>query len=196
VRQPRNAAALRGRLLVPAAGPARRSLLSRKPVSAFPPYTVEDRDRKLKQAGIDLLAGRAIVRTLHPFMAAELGSTFDLNLALQSGMLPLVLDCENLQDGLDSYIDVLIREEVQAEGLVRNLSGFPRFIEGISFSQGQVLNVSNVDRECEVERKTVEGYLSVLEDLLLCFRLPVFRKRAGRVTVHHPSSTSSIPVSI
>jgi len=142
--------------------------------------------RKLKQSGIDLLAGRAIVRTLHPFMAAEMGSTFDLNIALQNGMLPLVLDSEHPQDVLDSYIDVYVREEVQTEGLIRNLGGFSRFLESISFSHGQVLNVSNVARECEVERKTVEGYLSVMEDLLLCFRLPVFRKRAGRATVQHP----------
>jgi hypothetical protein len=81
----------------------------------------------------------------------------------RSGMLPLVLDCENEQDFIDSYIDVYIREEVQAEGLVRNLNGFSRFLEAISFSQGQVL-----------------------QDLLLCFRLPVFRKRAGRTTVQHP----------
>ena len=142
--------------------------------------------RKLKRAGIDLLAGRAIVRTLHPFMAAELGSTFNLDTALQFGMLPLVLAAEHPQDVLGSYIDLYMREEVQAEGLVRNLGGFSRFLESISFSHGQVLNVSNVARECEVERKTVEGYLSVFKDLLLCFLLPVFSKRAGRATVQHP----------
>ena len=101
-------------------------------------------------------------------------------------MLPLVLDAEHPQDILDSYIDVFIREEVQTEGLVRNIGGFPRFLESMGFSHGQVLNVSNVARECEVERKTVEGYLSVLEDLLLCFWLPVFRKRSRRATVQQP----------
>lgn len=141
--------------------------------------------RKLKKAGIDLMGGRATIRTLHPFMAAELGTTFDLNISLELGLIPLVLDAEQPQNVLDSYIDIYMREEVQAEGLVRNLSGFSRFLESISFSHGQVLNVSNVARECEVERKTVEGFLSVLEDLLLCFRLPVFSKRAGRATVQH-----------
>ena len=75
---------------------------------------------------------------------------------------------------------------MQAEGLVRNLGGFSRFLEAISLSHGQVLNVSNVARECEVGRKSVEGYLSVLEDLLLSFRVPVFTKRAARATVRHP----------
>jgi predicted AAA+ superfamily ATPase len=141
--------------------------------------------RKLRRAGIDLLAGRAAIRTLHPFMAAELGAIFNLTTSLEAGLLPLVLDSERPQEVLDSYIDTYMREEAQTEGLVRNLGGFSRFLESISFSHGQILNISNVARECEVERKTVEGYLSVLEDLLLCFRLPVFRKRAGRVTVKH-----------
>ncbi len=141
--------------------------------------------RKLKQTGIDLMAGRAVMRTMHPFIAAELGAKFDFQASLKIGMLPMVLDAEQPQDVLDSYIEIYIREEVQAEGLVRNLSSFSRFLESISFSQGQVLNVSNVARECEVGRKTVEGYLSVLEDLLLCFQLPVFTKRAGRATVRH-----------
>ena len=58
-----------------------------------------------------------------------------------------------------------MREEVQAEGLVRRIGCFSRFLEAISFSHGQILSISNIARECEVGRKTVDGYLSVLEDL-------------------------------
>lgn len=142
--------------------------------------------RKLRQTEIDLMAGRAVIRTLHPFMASEMSAEFDFQVSLELGMLPMIMDSNHPQDILDSYIETYIREEVQAEGMVRNLSDFSRFLESISFSHGQILNISNVARECEVERKTVEGYLSVLEDLLLCFRLPVFTKRAGRATVQHP----------
>ena len=66
------------------------------------------------------------------------------------------------------------------EGLVRNIGGFSRFLEAVSFSHAAVLNASSVARECHVERKTVEGYLDILEDLLLAFRIPVFAKRAKR----------------
>ena len=45
--------------------------------------------RKLRRGGVDLLAGRAVVRTLHPFMAAEL-RFFDIDVALTRGLLPLV----------------------------------------------------------------------------------------------------------
>ena len=141
--------------------------------------------RKLKRSGVDLMAGRAVVRTMHPFMAAELEASFDLPAALQRGMLPLVLGADDPVDTLQSYVAVYVREEVQMEGLVRDLDGFSRFLEAVSFSHAQLLNVSNVARDSEVSRKTAEGHLSVLEDLLLSFRVPVFRKRAARATVAH-----------
>ena len=141
--------------------------------------------RKLRRSGVDLMAGRAVVRTLHPFMAAELGDAFDLPAALQRGMLPLVLGAADPVDTLQGYLAVYVREEVQMEGLVRNLDGFSRFLETVCFSHGQLLNVSTIARDSAVSRKAVEGYLSVIEDLLLSFRLPVFRKRAARATVAH-----------
>ena len=141
--------------------------------------------RKLRRSGVDLMAGRAVVRTMHPFMAAELGDAFDLPAALQRGMLPLVLGAADPLDTLQGYLAVYVREEVQMEGLVRNLDGFSRFLETVCFSHGQLLNVSNIARDSAVSRKAVEGYLSVIEDLLLSFRLPVFRKRAARATVAH-----------
>jgi predicted AAA+ superfamily ATPase len=142
--------------------------------------------RKLRKAGVDLMGGRAVMRSMHPFMAAELGARFNMDTALRQGMLPLVWDAENPEDTLRSYIGSYIREEVQAEGMVRHLSAFSRFVEVMSLSHAQVLNIANIARECATERKTVEGFISVLEDLLIAYRLPVFTKRAGRSTVSHP----------
>jgi uncharacterized protein len=71
------------------------------------------------------------------------------------------------------------------EALVRDVGAFARFLEAISFSHGSMLNLAEVARECQVSRKTVEGYLGILEDLLLAFRLPVFRRRAQRQLVAH-----------
>ena len=142
--------------------------------------------RKIKKAGVDLLAGRALNLSLHPFMASELGSQFNLDKSLHLGMLPLVLMSSEPDKVLKTYASLYVREEVQAEGLVRNIGGFSRFLESISFSHGSLLNISNVARECEIERKVVEGYLSILEDLLLAYRIPVFTKRAKRKTTIHP----------
>ncbi len=142
--------------------------------------------RKLKRKGVDLLAGRALVRSLHPFMAVELGDKFSLECALRVGLVPLIFSSGNPDDTLKSYASLYINEEVQMEGMVRNIGNFTRFLEVISFSHGSVLNVSNVARECEVERKTVQGYIGILYDLLLAVSIPVFSKRARRATGQHP----------
>ena len=141
--------------------------------------------RKLKKTGADLLAGRVIKQELHPFMAVELGKKFDLLSALKQGLLPLVFSAPDPGAVLRTYASLYVKEEVQAEGLVRNIGNFSRFLEAISFSHGALLNTSNVARECEVERKTVESYITILEDLLLAFRVPVFIKKAKRAMIKH-----------
>jgi uncharacterized protein len=141
--------------------------------------------RKLRRGGVDLLAGRAVLRTLHPFLASELGD-FELGAALRHGMLPLVLAAERPADVLRAYGTLYLEQEVQLEGFARNVGNFARFLEAISFSHGSVLNVSNVARECQIERRTAAGYVEVLEDLLLSYRLPVFTRRARREPSAHP----------
>jgi len=142
--------------------------------------------RKLRREGVDLLAGRALLRHLHPFMAAELGDRFRMESALTHGLVPLVWDAEQPAEALKAYIGLYLREEVQMEGLVRQFGQFSRFLEAVSFSHGTALNLSAVARECQVSRKTVEGYLGILEDLLLSFQVPVFTKRAQRHLSAHP----------
>ena len=142
--------------------------------------------RKLRRQGVNLLGGRAVQRRLHPYLAAELGGRFSLNKALRQGMLPLVWSSEDPAETLKAYNGLYLREEVQMEGLVRSVGSFTRFLEALSFSHASVLNLSNVARECQVNRKTVEGFLEVLEDLLLGFRIPVFSRRAKRELAAHP----------
>ena len=142
--------------------------------------------RKLRRAGVNLLAGRAVHRALHPFLAAELGGAFDLAHALQHGLVPLIWNAPEPHDVLRSYLALYVREEVQQEGLVRNVGGFARFLEAISLTHACPVNLSAVAAECEVSRKTVEGYLDILHDLLLCFSVPVFTKRAQRKVTAHP----------
>jgi uncharacterized protein len=141
--------------------------------------------RKLKHSGVNLLAGRAIVRNFHPFVAAELGSEFNFAQAMQFGLLPLVKNSPTPTDTLQAYSGLYLKEEVQQEGLVRNIGDFARFLEIMSFSHGTTVNLSNIARECMISRRTVEGYVSILKDLLLCYTIPVFTKRAQRATVAH-----------
>ena len=141
--------------------------------------------RKLRRGASNLLAGRLLQAEMHPFLASELGKDFELQQALRFGLIPLIWQAEDPAATLQAYVDLYLREEVQAEALVRDLGAFARFLEAISFAHGSLLNLSAVARECQIQRKTVEGYLGVLEDLLLCFRIPVFSKRAKRQLIAH-----------
>lgn len=141
--------------------------------------------RKLKREGVDLLAGRAVFRQAFPFMAAEIAGRFHLETQIQIGLLPVVLDSEQPHRVLDSYISLYLKEEVQQEGLVRNIEGFSRFLETVSFSHASLVNVSEIAREADVSRKTVEGYIQVSHDLLLSREIPVFSRRAKRLLAKH-----------
>jgi len=141
--------------------------------------------RKLRRAGVNLLAGRAVHRAMHPFLAAELGAAFDLPRALDQGLVPLVVGAADPADALRSYLSLYIREEVQQEGLVRDIGAFARFLEAVSLTHGQPANLANIAADCETTRKAVEGYVAVLKDLLLCFRVPAFDRRARRKIATH-----------
>ncbi|MBI4253393.1 ATP-binding protein [Candidatus Uhrbacteria bacterium] len=142
--------------------------------------------RKLKAKDVNLLAGRALTFTMYPLTAHELGKDFSFIHALNFGTLPSVIQKPDARQYLESYVATYLREEVQQEGLTRNLGAFTRFLEEASFSQGSLLNISEVSRECAVNRKVVEHYFSILEDLLIAERIPVFTKRAQRNVVSHP----------
>jgi uncharacterized protein len=142
--------------------------------------------RKLRRAGVNLLGGRALHLSMHPYMAVELGSRFELGRSLEVGMLPVVWGSKESAKTLRAYNGLYLREEVQQEGFVRDVGAFARFLEAMAFSHGAVLNLSNVARECQVNRKTCEGYLQILEDLMLGFRIEVFSKKAKRELASHP----------
>lgn len=142
--------------------------------------------RSLRRAGVNLLGGRAVHRELHPFLAAELALEFDLGSALQQGMIPVVVDAESPGEAAAAYASLYVDAEVRAEGLTRDLGGFSRFLEALTFSHAAELNLSAVAREAEVPRSTVAGHLEILEDLLLGFRLRVFSRKAKRRLARHP----------
>jgi predicted AAA+ superfamily ATPase len=133
--------------------------------------------RKLKRVGVNLLAGRALKRFMHPFVPAELGEKFDLTDALRHGLLPIVWDSPDKSATLDAYTRMYLKDEVQAEALVRNLAGFARFLPIAALSHGQTVNVSNIAREAGVARTTVTGHLDILEETLLCFRLDAYEAK-------------------
>jgi predicted AAA+ superfamily ATPase len=133
--------------------------------------------RKLKRAGVNLLAGRALRRFMHPFVPEEIGEEFDLEEIMQHGSLPIVWDSAARQETLSAYVQLYLKEEIQAEALVRNLPGFARFLPIAALFHGQNINVTNIAREAGVARTTAIGYLDILEETLLCFRLPAYEAK-------------------
>jgi predicted AAA+ superfamily ATPase len=142
--------------------------------------------RTLRRRGVNLLAGRAVTRAMHPLVAGELGADFDLKRALAFGCLPQACTDPAPRDYLKSYVSTWLTEEVRQEGLARNLGNFARFLEAASFSQGAVINMSSVARDSSVNAKVVQDYFAILEDLLIAIRLPAFTRRAKRRAVLHP----------
>jgi predicted AAA+ superfamily ATPase len=142
--------------------------------------------RKLKTAGTNLLAGRAVRRHLHPFVPEELGRAFDLDTALRYGTLPVVWSAPDRGETLAAYAQLYLKEEVQAEALVRSLPGFARFLPVAALFHGEVVNVAGIARDAGAARTTVGGYLDILEDTLLAFRLPAFEARLRVRERRHP----------
>ncbi len=142
--------------------------------------------RKLKREGVNLLAGRALQRFFHPLTCWELGDEFDLQKALRFGLLPMAVTSKNPNDFLSSYVSTYLREEIQAEGMVRNLASYSRFLEMASFSQAQPITMSRIASDVGVDSKLVASYFDLTEDLLLSYRLPVFNKKAKRRLTQHP----------
>lgn len=142
--------------------------------------------RKLRRSGVNLLGGRAVTRTMFPFLPEELGSDFDLATALRFGTLPLIWGADSREERLAAYVQTYMKEEIQAEALVRNLPGFARFLPVAGLFHAQVLNTAALSRDAGVARMTVEGFLGILEDTLLAFRLPAYEGRLRVREKRHP----------
>lgn len=142
--------------------------------------------RKLRTGGTNLLAGRAVQRFMHPLLPEEMGDAFDLDRVLRWGSLPVVWTAPDPAETLQAYSQLYLREEIQAEALVRNLPGFSRFLPVAALFHGQVLNVAGLARDSGVARNTVQGYLSILEDTLLTFTLPAYEARLRVRERRHP----------
>jgi uncharacterized protein len=133
--------------------------------------------RKLKYGNANLLAGRAFVYNLHPFTSLELGKYFDLNQAMHWGSLPKLQELDTVVKKnlfLTSYAQTYLKEEVQAEQLVRKLTPFRNFLQVAAQMNGKIINLSKISRDVKVEDKTIGEYYSILEDTLLGFTLHGF----------------------
>ena len=136
--------------------------------------------RTLRRREVNLLAGRALTYRMHPLTAVEQHEAFNLRDSVQLGHLPARFSESDPAKYLKDYVQTYLREEVMQESLTRNIAHFAHFLEVASFSQGATINISAVAREAHIERSVAENYFSILEDLLIAVRLPVFSRKAKR----------------
>lgn len=136
--------------------------------------------RKLRRGGVNLLGGRARSRTLHPFSWVELGEHFKLERALNTGLLPSIYFSDAPREDLKSYAGDYLSHEVAAEGIVRNISAFSRFLEVAALCNGKIINYSNIANDAQVPRRTVQEYFQILQDTLLAFEIPAWKSTVKR----------------
>ncbi len=145
--------------------------------------------RKLRRGQANLLPGRVHLHYLHPLLQRELGRDFDLERVLAHGSLPGIhaeTDQAVRAQDLRAYVDAYLREEIQAEALVRNLGGYARLLDLTASASGTILNLNALSQDAGIGYETARRYMEVLEDTLIVFRIPAW-SGSDRVSVlGHP----------
>jgi predicted AAA+ superfamily ATPase len=136
--------------------------------------------RSLRRKGVNLLGGRARSVYFHPLVSHEIGESFDLLRALNHGLLPFIYDADDSEAELADYCGTYLREEIAAEGLVRNIPSFSRFLELSASCSTQILNYTKIASDAEIKRTTVMDYFNILRDTLLAYDLPAWQQTTKR----------------
>jgi len=138
--------------------------------------------RKLKRGKGNLLGGRAWRFEMFPLVTPEL-KDIDLLRALNHGLIPDHYLSDDYKMSLQGYVQDYLKEEVFAEGLIRNIPAFARFFDAVGYTHGELISFSNIARDCGVDSKTVKEYYQILADTLLGRLVEPFRKRQSRQVI-------------
>ena len=141
--------------------------------------------RKLKRKGHNTLGGRALPIYLYPLVSAEIPD-FDIDRAVNYGMLPPYYLARNPRRRMAAYLDVYLKEEIKEEALVRSLESFYRFLEITALTDGEIINYNNIAQDCGIHATTVSAYFDILEDTLIGYRIPAYTKVMQRRLVQAP----------
>jgi len=136
--------------------------------------------RKLRRGGINLLGGRARIKYLHPLTSRELGDKFDLIRAVERGLLPSIYFSDDPHSDLQAYTGLYLQQEIVAEGIIRKIPAFSRFLKVASFCNGTIVNFTKVSNDAQVARTTVYEYFEILKDTLILHEIPAWKKSKKR----------------
>ncbi|NHB67703.1 ATP-binding protein [Perlabentimonas gracilis] len=141
--------------------------------------------RNILRSGVNLLGGRALRYELYPFVFNEI-ENFDLVKALNFGLIPRHYLSANPKKLISAYIGSYLKDEISAEAKLRNINAFAKFLESAAFSNGEIVNYSNIATDCGVSSVTVKEYFQILEDTLIGRFLPAYTKKAKRRVISSP----------
>lgn len=141
--------------------------------------------RKLRRCGANLLGGRAIRKTLFPLVSAEIPD-FDIDVALNNGMLPRHYLIKDPRQRLEAYVGDYLQQEIVAEAVVRRIDSFTRFLQVAALSDAEILNYTKIASDCGVSSKSVKEYFSILEETMLGYHIPAYSKVMRRKLVAAP----------
>ena len=141
--------------------------------------------RKIVRSGGNLLGGRALRYELYPLIYKEIPD-FDLLRALNNGLLPRMYLSDRPARLLSAYVGSYLRDEIMAEARIRNISSFSRFLEAAAFSNGEIVNYSNIASDCGVSSPTIKEYFQILEDTMTGRFLPSYQKKPKRRVIVAP----------
>ncbi len=145
--------------------------------------------RKLRRGQANLLPGRLLMYHMHPLLAREMGEAFDMNRVLAQGSLPGIYseaDAAVREQLLRSYVDTYLREEVQAEALVRDIGAYARLLDLVAARSGNVINLHRLSRDAAIGYETARRYIEVLEDTLILVRVPAWSGSDRTSLISHP----------
>ncbi len=142
--------------------------------------------RKLRESGVNLLAGRALTYNMFPLVSKEVSFELDLNKQITFGMLPGSFQAANPKKFLQAYTETYLMEEIREEALTRNFGSFARFLEIAARQNGQLTNAAGIARDAGVARQTVQGYFDILVDTLIGFWLQPWKLKRNTKQVTHP----------
>ena len=141
--------------------------------------------RKLRRCGANLLGGRAIRKTLFPLVSREIPD-FDIERALNNGMLPRHYLVKDAQKRLEAYVGDYLQQEIIAEAVVRRIDSFTRFLQVAALSDAEIINYPNIATDCGVSSKSAKEYFSILEETMLGYMIPAYSKVIRRKLIAAP----------
>ncbi len=137
------------------------------------------------------LAGRVALFRLLPFDIAELSQNKLLSqrwttLAYQ-GCYPALYSRQiDPPVFYHNYIETYLNRDVAELSNVRDMRAFRQFLSLCAGRIGQMLNLANLAKDCDISQPTAKAWLSILESSYILFLLPPYHKNYNKRIIKSP----------